>query len=158
MAAARPWRYDSQCLRNFGIALSLCSYVFMPVSSSLADIAMLRCSDGVSMAILRSELTAIYVALRAGRQPAELAPLPIQYADYAAWQHARLDGGELGAQACQVNDRHVILGCQTLHTVYTGTFSQRGLSISSHAAHILVLTCTGVLPFSILRGKHMLIA
>ena len=60
---------------------------------------MLRCSDGVSMAILKSELTAIYEALRAGRPPTELPPLPIQYADFAAWQRARLDGGELGAQA-----------------------------------------------------------
>ena len=62
------------------------------------------------MAILRSELTAIYEALCAGRQPPKLPPLPIQYADFAAWQRARLDDGELGAQARQNPYRLVTLG------------------------------------------------
>ncbi len=56
------------------------------------------CSDGISATILMSELAAAYEALCAGRAGADLPPLPIQYADFAAWQHARLDGGVLEAQ------------------------------------------------------------
>ena len=55
-------------------------------------------SDGWSMGILGAELAAMYNALKAGRPPPELPPLAVQYADFAAWQRARLDGGELEAQ------------------------------------------------------------
>lgn len=40
--------------------------------------------DGWSIAVFAREFGAIYQALQAGRAPA-LAPLPIQYVDYAAW-------------------------------------------------------------------------
>ena len=43
--------------------------------------------DGWSEAILARELRHFY----AGGTPAELPALPVQYADYAAWQHGRLD-------------------------------------------------------------------
>ena len=43
------------------------------------------------MAILRSELTAVYEALRAGQQTPELPLLPLQYIDFAAWQRGRLE-------------------------------------------------------------------
>ena len=55
-------------------------------------------SDGWSMGILGAELAAMYNALNAGHPPPELLPLAVQYADFAAWQRARLDGGELEAQ------------------------------------------------------------
>jgi amino acid adenylation domain-containing protein len=45
-------------------------------------------SDGWSMGLLISELKALYPALRAGRN-AVLPPLPVQYADFAAWQRRR---------------------------------------------------------------------
>ncbi|MGC2123802.1 MAG: condensation domain-containing protein [Xanthobacteraceae bacterium] len=41
--------------------------------------------DGRSLGVLADELTALYEAFAAGRPPA-LPPLPIQYADFAAWQ------------------------------------------------------------------------
>jgi hypothetical protein len=54
-------------------------------------------SDGWSMGVLSTELGALYEAFQAGR-PSPLAPLPVQYADFAAWQRAELSGAELERQ------------------------------------------------------------
>ena len=47
--------------------------------------------DGWSIGVFVRELTALYEAFAAGR-PSPLAPLAIQYADFAVWQRARLTG------------------------------------------------------------------
>ncbi|HET8891758.1 MAG TPA: amino acid adenylation domain-containing protein, partial [Candidatus Angelobacter sp.] len=47
-------------------------------------------TDGWSLGILTRELVSIMEALRQGHSP-ELAPLPIQYVDYAVWQRAWLE-------------------------------------------------------------------
>ncbi|TAN46872.1 MAG: amino acid adenylation domain-containing protein, partial [Methylococcaceae bacterium] len=47
--------------------------------------------DGWSVGILLDEFTALYAAFHAGR-PSPLAELPLQYADYAAWQRTGLQG------------------------------------------------------------------
>ena len=54
-------------------------------------------SDGWSDAILINEMAALYTALRGGGA-SPLAELPIQYADYAAWQRGWLQGEALEAQ------------------------------------------------------------
>jgi non-ribosomal peptide synthetase component F len=51
-------------------------------------------SDGWSARLLSGELTTAYAAFASGTAPA-LAPLPIQYADYAVWQCGRLAGSAL---------------------------------------------------------------
>ncbi len=48
-------------------------------------------SDGWSMGVLIRELITLYQAFTAG-EPSPLAPLPIQYADYAYWQRQWLQG------------------------------------------------------------------
>ncbi|MGL3262179.1 non-ribosomal peptide synthetase [Pseudomonas aeruginosa] len=50
-------------------------------------------ADGWSMQVLVDELIRVYAALRHDQPPA-LAELPIQYADFAAWQRQWMDGGE----------------------------------------------------------------
>ncbi|HEX6751659.1 MAG TPA: amino acid adenylation domain-containing protein [Longimicrobium sp.] len=51
-------------------------------------------SDGWSMGVFARELGALYAAMREGREP-HLPPLPVQYADFAAWQREHLRGDEL---------------------------------------------------------------
>jgi amino acid adenylation domain-containing protein len=53
--------------------------------------------DGWSLGVLQRELGSMYTAFAAGHEP-QLAPLPIQYADFAAWQHAQLEDGALAEQ------------------------------------------------------------
>ncbi|QVN19208.1 non-ribosomal peptide synthetase [Burkholderia pyrrocinia] len=54
-------------------------------------------SDGWSSAVMLEELAAFYHAY-ASDKPVPLAPLPIQYADYALWQRRWLDAGERDRQ------------------------------------------------------------
>ncbi|WP_045758617.1 condensation domain-containing protein, partial [Xanthomonas albilineans] len=55
-------------------------------------------SDGWSMGILINELSVLYRAFARGEAD-PLAPLPIQYADYASWQRRWLEGEVLQQQA-----------------------------------------------------------
>ncbi|WP_375515431.1 amino acid adenylation domain-containing protein [uncultured Nostoc sp.] len=54
-------------------------------------------SDGWSMGILWQQLASLYEALLSGK-PSPLAQLPIQYADFAVWQHQWLSGEVLSSQ------------------------------------------------------------
>nr|WP_225937950.1 non-ribosomal peptide synthetase [Myxococcus sp. RHSTA-1-4] len=54
-------------------------------------------SDGWSMGVLVRELTALYAAYSEGR-PSPLPELPVQYADFAAWQRGWLHGDALESQ------------------------------------------------------------
>ncbi|MFE9680916.1 amino acid adenylation domain-containing protein [Streptomyces sp. NPDC006285] len=51
-------------------------------------------TDGWSIGVLAGDLGALYYAAVRGERP-HLPPLPVQYADFAAWQHERLAGPAL---------------------------------------------------------------
>ncbi|HEX8276906.1 MAG TPA: amino acid adenylation domain-containing protein [Longimicrobiaceae bacterium] len=53
-------------------------------------------SDGWSMDVLFRELAELYAAFAAGA-PSPLAPLPVNYSDYAAWQREQVAGAALDA-------------------------------------------------------------
>ncbi|WP_130908082.1 non-ribosomal peptide synthetase [Pseudomonas sp. Sample_16] len=69
-------------------------------------------SDGWSMNVLIDEFIRCYDAFDAGTQP-QLAPLPIQYSDYALWQRRWLEAGEQARQLeywqAQLGDEHPVL-------------------------------------------------
>ncbi len=73
-------------------------------------------SDGWSMGVIRRELVILYETLLAGRPP-RLAPLPIQYADYAAWQRRHLGDAALTSQLDFWKRR--LAGAPTLHQLPT---------------------------------------
>ncbi|HEV7667231.1 MAG TPA: amino acid adenylation domain-containing protein [Thermoanaerobaculia bacterium] len=54
-------------------------------------------SDGWSTGVLMRELASLYGTFSRGHAPV-LPELPIQYADFAVWQHRRLESGELDPQ------------------------------------------------------------
>ncbi|HEX2091631.1 MAG TPA: amino acid adenylation domain-containing protein, partial [Longimicrobiaceae bacterium] len=61
-------------------------------------------SDGWSMEVLVREVTSLYAAMQRG-VPSPLPPLPVQYADYAAWQRAWLEGEVLDRQLSYWKER-----------------------------------------------------
>ncbi|MHC8352108.1 amino acid adenylation domain-containing protein [Pseudomonas sp. RT4P38] len=75
-------------------------------------------SDGWSMNVLIDEFIRCYDAFEAGAQP-QLAPLPIQYSDYALWQRRWLEAGEQARQLdywqAQLGAEHPVLELPTDH-------------------------------------------
>ncbi len=61
-------------------------------------------ADGWSLGVLVRELTGLYRAF-SGRRPSPLPELPLQYADYAAWQRSWLAGEVLAEQLAWWRER-----------------------------------------------------
>ncbi|MGV0104585.1 Non-ribosomal peptide synthetase [Nostoc sp. DSM 114160] len=94
-------------------------------------------SDGWSMGVFVQELAALYDAYAQG-QPSPLAPLPIQYADFAIWQRNWLQGEVLQSQLNywqqQLQDAPALLSLPTDRPrpavqTYHGTHQEFALSL-----------------------------
>ena len=85
--------------RSFDLARDIPIRVLLieraPTSHQLLIVLHHSAADGASITPLLRDLGEAYAARRAGAAP-DLAPLPLQYADYALWQHRRLDVDSLG--------------------------------------------------------------
>ena len=99
-------------------------------------------SDGWSMGVFIQELAALYNAYSQD-QPSPLAPLPIQYADFAIWQRQWLQGDVLQSQLSywqqQLADAPTLLSLpndrprgavQTYHGAYQAIALSKELSIA----------------------------
>jgi amino acid adenylation domain-containing protein/non-ribosomal peptide synthase protein (TIGR01720 family) len=89
--ADRPFRLDEgPLLRLTLVWLGPSDYVLVIVVHHIV-------ADGWSVGVLSRELGALYEGFAAGR-PVRLAPLPVQYADFAVWQRRWLSGERLAEQ------------------------------------------------------------
>jgi amino acid adenylation domain-containing protein len=83
--------YAAEIARPFDLAAGpLMRAVLVQLGPELHELLLVQhhiVSDGWSLGVMQGELAALYGAFsRAESNP--LPPLPLQYADYAAWQHA----------------------------------------------------------------------
>ncbi|RAM53131.1 MAG: non-ribosomal peptide synthetase [Hapalosiphonaceae cyanobacterium JJU2] len=94
-------------------------------------------SDGWSMGVFAQELAALYNAYSEGKT-SPLAPLPIQYADFALWQRQWLQGEVLQSQLSyweqQLKDAPALLSLPTDRLrpavqTYNGTHQEFALSV-----------------------------
>lgn len=89
--AERPFRLDGDSLFRAGLVrLGPTEHVLFLIIHHIA-------ADGGSIGVIVRELAALYPAFRLGK-PSPLPDLPIQYADYAVWQRARMRGERLRSQ------------------------------------------------------------
>ncbi|HEY0604990.1 MAG TPA: non-ribosomal peptide synthase/polyketide synthase, partial [Herpetosiphonaceae bacterium] len=103
--------------------------------------------DGWSQAVLLRELTTVYHSFRQGTA-VDLAPLPVQYADYAVWQRQWLDerseGGVLDQQLRYWRTQLAGLAPLDLPTDYprSATLSHRGAVTGFHISPALAADVT----------------
>ncbi|HEX2223477.1 MAG TPA: condensation domain-containing protein, partial [Thermoanaerobaculia bacterium] len=93
----RPIDVSREILRAYLVRLSREEHVFVVnIHHSM--------SDGWSLEVLREDLTALYVSF-ARRQSPTLPPLPVQYADYAAWARQAFRGEGFEARLAYWRER-----------------------------------------------------
>jgi len=108
--ALQPFYLEKQALvRATLVVLSVTEHLFLVCMHHIV-------SDGWSMGVFVQELATLYNAYSIG-QPANLAPLPIQYADFALWQRQWLAGDVLQNQLTywqqQLKDAPTLLSLPT---------------------------------------------
>ncbi|HEY0174085.1 MAG TPA: amino acid adenylation domain-containing protein [Pyrinomonadaceae bacterium] len=92
---------DAQALHRFDLAAGPLLRVSLLRLGAEEHVVVLTLhhiiSDGWSIGVWVGELTALYNSYRRGL-PASLPALPVQYADFAKWQHELVEGGALSEQ------------------------------------------------------------
>jgi len=111
-------------------------------------------SDGWSMGVLMREMSALYGAFRAGL-PSPLPELPVQYADFSAWQRGWLQGEVLESQLAWW--RRTLAGVPVLELptdrprraleTHAGSLRSFVLPPEVGAAHAALCRAEGVTPF-----------
>ncbi|MGS2807680.1 condensation domain-containing protein [Nocardia sp. MW-W600-9] len=125
-------------------------------------------SDGWSLSILINELTTLYRAAT-HNTPNPLTPLPIQYADYAVWQHRHLTGPtattDLDFWRTELADAPELLELPTDRPRATRTATTTGATIEftlDHHLHDTITTLsrtTAATPFmTLLTGFAVLLS
>jgi amino acid adenylation domain-containing protein len=118
-------------------------------------------ADAWSMEVLTREMVTLYEAFAAGR-PSPLPPLPVQYADYAAWQRRWLQGEVLAAELAYWRERATGLpalrlpGCRTRVAGGSGWAAQRSarLPLPALAALKALARRHGVTLFMLLLAAY----
>jgi amino acid adenylation domain-containing protein len=96
--AARPFDLaNGPLIRALLLQLGDCEHLLVVAMHHIV-------SDGWSFGVMVRELRELYAAFASGRR-SPLSELPIQYADFAVWQRARLQAGLLDAQRAYWLDR-----------------------------------------------------
>jgi hypothetical protein len=92
---------EEEALRSFDLTTGPLLRVALLVLDAQEHVLLLTVhhivSDGWSMSVMTRELPQLYGAFASGR-PSPLPSLPLQYADFAAWQRQWLQGAELEEQ------------------------------------------------------------
>ena len=100
-AAEVPRRLAEEARRPFDLARGPVLRATLLVLARDEHVVLLTlhqiAGDAASAAVVMDELAALYEGRRA-RRPPRLPELPIQYADYAAWQRRQLSGAVLDAE------------------------------------------------------------
>ncbi len=104
-AARRPFDLARGPLLHASLLLRAGSGAADPAAESVFLVAVHHiAADGWSIGVLLGELTAFYGAFLDAR-PADLPPLPVSYADFAAWQRERLRGERLAREVGHWRER-----------------------------------------------------
>ncbi|MFY0528789.1 condensation domain-containing protein [Archangium gephyra] len=121
--------------------------------------------DGWSLPILTRELAELYEAQVARRAP-RLEPLPVQYADYAAWQRRNAENGLLDAQLAywkkQLEGELPVLqlpqdGARPAVQRYRGTTLSRTLPLALRERLATFSRDAGVTPFMTLMAAYQVL-
>jgi iturin family lipopeptide synthetase B len=103
---AKPFDLERELpLRVTLIELNAADRILLPFMHHIA-------ADGWSLGVLQQEFNVLYDAAVTGRTP-DLAPLPVQYADFAAWQRS-IQEGERGRAGLDYWRRQLAGAPQTL--------------------------------------------
>ena len=120
--------------------------------------------DGWSLRVLSQELIALYTAHATCRLPT-LPELPIQYADFALWQRARMDGNGLDEQLAYWRRR--LAGAPELHLLpdrarpaipsFRGGLVPLSIGAAEAAAITRLGSATNATPFVVLMAAYMVL-
>ncbi|MFI6685146.1 amino acid adenylation domain-containing protein [Streptomyces sp. NPDC050485] len=158
-AMAQGFRLDAEIpVRAHLFTLAPTRHVLLLVLHHIAD-------DGLSAGPLHRDLWSAYAARSEGRAP-QWAPLPVQYADYALWQHTVLGDEEdpdsllarqLGYWTGQLADlpAELPLGADRVRPAYAegqGAIAPFRLAPDAHTALVRLARESGVTLFMVLQS------